>query len=69
MGLREQLPTVPMPLLRPASDVPLHLQAAVGCCFALVGYGRLLAYGNAPPPPPLADAAWVDERLRAAGRR
>ncbi|MDW8270035.1 MAG: DUF4058 family protein [Anaerolineae bacterium] len=71
IGLREMLPTVPVPLLPPDPDVSLDLQAAVDACFALVGYERLLDYTQPPPPPPLADedAAWADELLRRAGWR
>ncbi len=71
IGLREPLPTVPVPLLPPDPDVPLELQAAVDACFDLVHYERLLDYTSPPPPPPLndVDAAWVDETLRAAGLR
>jgi hypothetical protein len=69
--LREPLPAVPVPLLPPDPDVPLDLPAAVNAGFDLVGYERLLNYADPPPPPPLsdADAAWVAERLRAAGWR
>lgn len=71
VALQDVLPTVPLPLLPPDADVPLDLQAAVGACFDLVGYERLLDYTLPPPPPDLAqeDAAWVDATLRAAGRR
>lgn len=70
-GLRERLPTVPVPLLSPDPDVPLDLQAAIDGCFQLVGYERLLPYAEPPPPPDLkaADAAWVDATLREAGLR
>lgn len=59
IGLREALPTVPVPLLPPDPDVPLDLQAAVKACFDLVGYERLLDYSGPPPPPELSqeDAA------------
>jgi hypothetical protein len=63
LSLREPLPTVPVPLLRPDGDVPLDMQAAVNACFDLVGYERLLDY-SVPPPPPELDAeerAWVAE--------
>ena len=67
--LREQLPTVPVPLLSPDPDVPLELQSAVQACFDLVHYERLLDYAAPPPPPPLSDddAAWASEVLRSAG--
>jgi hypothetical protein len=71
VALRERLPPVPVPLLPPDPDVPLELQAAVDDCFALVGYERLLAYADPPPPPALApeDAEWVDTVLHTAGLR
>ncbi len=71
VGLREQLPVVPVPLLPPDPDVPLDLQAAVAACFDLVGYERLLPYAESPPSPELSndDAAWVDATLREAGLR
>jgi hypothetical protein len=71
VALRERLPVVPVPLLPPDPDVPLDLQAAIGACFALVGYERLLPYADPPPPPELSseDAAWVDATLRQAGLR
>jgi hypothetical protein len=67
IGLRELLPTVPVPLLPPDPDVPLQLQAAVEACFELVGYERLLDYTQPPPPPPLdaEDLAWVRARVEA----
>ena len=67
IGLREPLPTVPVPLLPPDPDVPLQLQAAVEACFGLVGYERLLDYAQPPPPPALdaEDLAWVRARVEA----
>jgi len=68
IGLRERLPTVPVPLLPPDKDIPLDLQSAIDACFALVGYERLLNYHEDPPPPPFsaADAAWIAARLAEA---
>lgn len=59
--LQEKLPTVPVPLLPPDSDVPLDLQSVVHDCFELVGYERLLDYTSSPPPPELSqeDAEWI----------
>jgi hypothetical protein len=67
IGLREPLPTVPVPLLPPDPDVPLRLQAAVEACFELVGYERLLDYDQPPPPPPLNadDLTWLRARIEA----
>lgn len=71
LPLRQRLKVLPVPLLPPDPDAPLDLQAAVDACFALVGYERLLPYGEPPPLPelPPEDLAWVEERLRAAGAR
>ncbi len=67
IGLREPLPTVPVPLLPPDPDVPLQLQAAVEACFKLVGYERLLDYAQPPPPPALdaEDLVWARARVEA----
>lgn len=71
LGLPDQLPVVPVPLLQPDPDVPLDLQAAVDACFDLVGYEHLLEYTVAPPPPQLdqENAAWLEQTLSAAGWR
>lgn len=71
ISLRDRLPTVPVPLLPPDSDVPLDLQSAVDACFELVGYHRLLDYTQPPPPPDLDtdDAAWLDDVLQATDLR
>lgn len=64
--LRDRLPVVPVPLLRPDPDVPLDLQAALDACFTLVGYERLIDYTAPPPPPDLnaEDSAWLDTTLK-----
>jgi hypothetical protein len=65
ISLREPLPVVPVPLLPPAPDVPLDLQAAVRACFELVGYEKLLDYSVPLSAPKLdeEDAAWVAQTL------
>lgn len=69
IGLREKLPTIPIPLLPPDPDMALDIQAAVDACFNLVRYERLLDYTEPVPPPELSadDAQWVQERIHAAG--
>ncbi len=69
IGLREPLPTLPIPLLPPDPDVTLELQTAIAACFKLVRYERLLDYTQPPPPPELSaeDAQWVQEQIRVAG--
>ncbi len=58
--LRESLPVLPVPLLRPDSDVPLDLGEALRTAYERAHYERRINY-NAPPTPPLKseDAAWA----------
>jgi hypothetical protein len=68
--LEQPLPPVPVPLLPSDEDVTLDLQQALGVVCDIFGYDELIDY-NQPPPGPLtpAQAAWIDEQLRRAGRR
>ncbi|HEV3007384.1 MAG TPA: DUF4058 family protein [Pirellulales bacterium] len=68
--LEKPLPEVPVPLLPGDSPVPLELQQALAVVYEIIGYDDLVDYTK-PPPGPLApdEIAWVDERLRSAGRR
>lgn len=59
--LRDQLPTIPIPLLPPDPDAQLDLQAALAACFELVGYERLLDYSQTLPELSAEDAAWIAE--------
>lgn len=65
IGLRERLPTIPVPLAGDDPPVALDLQAALHQTYDLGGYADDV-YGS-PPDPPLsaADQAWADE-VRAA---
>ena len=67
VGVRDPLPTVPIPLLGDDPPVMLDLQEAFRRTFAEGQYHRRV-YG-APPDPPLdpADAAWAAGLLTAAG--
>jgi len=69
--LREKLPTVPVPLLEPDPDAPLDLAAILAAVYERGGYARLIDYSQPPPPPRLSDAeaAWLDEYLRAQKAR
>jgi hypothetical protein len=64
-SLRDTMPTIAVPLVRPLDDAPLALQQAIDLLFQRYGYAEWLAY-ESPPPPPLdaADAIWVAERVR-----
>lgn len=66
LPLRQPLPTLPVPLLRPDPDVILNLQAALTACFELVGYEALLDY-TATPPAGLdePDREWVITTLNS----
>ena len=66
-GLRDPLPTVPVPLGEDDPPLKLDLAAAVARAFAENGF-FLRAYRR-PPDPPLApaDAAWAADLLTAAG--
>jgi hypothetical protein len=68
--LAAPLPVVPIPLDPGDADVPLDLQAILTGLHDVMGYDLSVDYTR-PPPGPLApqDAAWVDQQLRAAGRR
>jgi len=67
LGLRDRLPTIPVPLLAPDPDARLALQSALHQVYDSAGYASHI-YSN-PPEPPLAesDAAWAGE-LAGAGR-
>jgi hypothetical protein len=70
IALAAPLPVVPIPLDAGDPDVALDLQAALSKLHDEMGYDLSVNYTR-PPPGPLApdEAVWVDERLRAAGRR
>ena len=67
-GLRDRLPTLGVPLAAGDADVPLDLQPSFDRLYGDAAFGYALAYDR-PPVPSLAapDAAWVTERLAAAG--
>lgn len=69
--LPEPLPILPVPLLEPDPDIPLDLGGVVAAVYERGGNADLIDYTQNPPPPDLDEetAAWVDTRLRAAGRR
>jgi hypothetical protein len=63
--LRESLPVLPVPLLRPDPDVPLDLSQALRTAYEQAHYERRINY-NAAPTPPLKseDAAWAENLIR-----
>lgn len=69
IALDHSLPTIPIPLLPGDTDVDLDLQAAFQNVYDLCGFDLVLDY-SIPPAGKLREdqAAWVAERLRAAGK-
>ena len=68
--MEQPLPSVPVPLLPGDADATLDLQQALTTVYDIIGYDELIDYSQ-PPPGPLTpeQRAWVEERLRSAGRR
>ena len=67
-GLRDRLPTLPVPLAGDDPAVPLDLHAVCTDLYEASAYAVLLDYTRPLTPPlPPDDAAWVAERLAAAG--
>lgn len=62
---------VPVPLRAPDPDATIDLGAALARVYELGAYALRVDYRREPPPPVLsaAEAAVLDERLRAAGMR
>lgn len=75
IGLREPLPTVPVPLLPEDPDVDLPVQAALDAAYDGGGYRRFVRHDGPVPAPPLTeeDLSWVRKCLGrtppAASRR
>lgn len=68
--LRDLLPVLPVPLIRPDPDIPLDLGASVASVYEHGAYARRLDYGRQVPPPALSpeDEAWVSALLERAHR-
>ncbi|MBA3316173.1 MAG: DUF4058 family protein [Planctomycetota bacterium] len=67
--LRERLPAIRIPLRRQDRDVVLELQPLIDQCYARGRYDRINYAEDLDPPLSAEDAAWMGERLRAAGVR
>ncbi|MCU0494144.1 MAG: DUF4058 family protein [Chloroflexaceae bacterium] len=65
------LPPIPVPLRTPDPDVTFDLAEAFARVYELGAYDYRIDYRNDPPAPALAPAerTWLDEQLRASGRR
>lgn len=70
MTLRAPLTPIPIPLDPGDDDVMLDLQSILNWLHEQMSYDQSIDYSQPPPGPMSAeDLAWIDERLRAAGRR
>jgi hypothetical protein len=60
--LRDRLPVLPVPLLKPDPNVPLDLGAAVASVYERGAYAQQIDYQQPPPPPSLssAEAEWLE---------
>jgi len=67
IGLREHLPTVPIPLEAPDVDASLNLQDVFHRVYDGARYRTRLYVGQPKPPLDAADAAWAAQILREAG--
>ncbi|HEX4793387.1 MAG TPA: DUF4058 family protein [Humisphaera sp.] len=69
IGLRDRLPTIPVPLLAGDADVPLDLQQAQTNVYDLIGYDTILNYAVSPAVAlSPADAQWVADVARCVPR-
>ena len=66
IGLRDRLPTIPIPLRHPDADARLDLQEALHRVYDAYGYEDFIY--TSPPDPPLStdDAAWARTLVPAA---
>jgi len=64
--LRDQVPTIAVPLRPPFADVPLDLQAAFDTTYARAHYADTVNYGAPIPLPRLrpADETWAKTRVQ-----
>jgi Protein of unknown function (DUF4058) len=69
--LAAPVPLIRIPLDTGDPDVPLDIQAVLTRLHDEMGYDLSVNYAAPPTGPPFSpeDAAWIDERLRAAGKR
>jgi hypothetical protein len=67
LSIRDELPTVPIPLDPGVDEVSVSLRDCFGEAFEQGRYSDDINYTESPPPPELsaADMQWVRERLAA----
>jgi hypothetical protein len=66
LSIREAIPVVPVPLLRPDPDVVLDLGQALQEIYESAKYERRIDYSKAPPPPVFSaeDLVWIEGHLK-----
>lgn len=69
LPLRHRLPRIRIPLREKDQDVPLDLQSLVDQCYVNGRYDSIDYSADPRPPFDDADAAWVNDLLKSAGRR
>lgn len=62
-GLRDRLPTIPVPLRPKDQDVALNLQELIDLCYERGRYFKIDYQRPLEPPLPSDDAAWAGERI------
>lgn len=69
-GVRDRLPTIPIPLRTPTPDVNADLGRAFATAYERGRYGRMIPYAVPPPPPSFSqdDADWVASVAKTAAR-
>lgn len=70
IGLRDRLPTVPVPLLPGENELRLDLAPLVNAIYVGSNYGLSIRYARplSPRPRNPEDAEWLEELVRSAGR-
>jgi hypothetical protein len=70
-NVRHKLPSIPIPLRAPTPDASADLARAFEMAYQRGRYGRMIRYGEPPPPPAFSpdDAAWVDSLARTVAPR
>ena len=65
IGLQDKLPTIPLPLRAPDSDIPLELGNVVSAIYDEAAYDLSIDYKQSPPPPTLSeeDLKWMQVLL------
>jgi hypothetical protein len=63
-GLRDAIPSIPIPLRHGEADVALHLQEALHQLYDAARYERYIYAVDLEPPLSPDDAAWAQEILR-----